>query len=381
MTASPYASVAKIDEALAAIEAEYVGTRKQTILEQIFVACAMGSSPPPPAPPVPQNLRLASVQNPDSITVEWDALPSSPDYDVEVYTPDDVWVSLGGTMGGITREYGTSDGMVYGSTYSFRVRSTFDFVTFSDWSAPLYGVVAPPPSLYYINQGSGLWYDADNWFDDQSGTIPHGATPSVSDYCVINLGNTVDQVPGNTSASVTNYGTVSTNYSIIINNYGTIVSNQNSNSTVTNNFGTITINDSGAIVNSNVGTVTTNSFNGIVNTNNGTITTNNGTVGANVNGTIATNNGTVTTNDSGGTITYNYGSVATNNGGGLITINYGGVNTNSGSTTSNYGIIDSNYGTVEINNSGYYVYTNYGTVIQNCGTIVNDYGTSGPCLV
>ena len=41
MTASPYASDAKITEAVAAIEADYVGTREQTLLEQIFVACAM----------------------------------------------------------------------------------------------------------------------------------------------------------------------------------------------------------------------------------------------------------------------------------------------------------------------------------------------------
>lgn len=42
MTASPYASDAKIAEALAVIEAENVGTRKQTILQQILVACALG---------------------------------------------------------------------------------------------------------------------------------------------------------------------------------------------------------------------------------------------------------------------------------------------------------------------------------------------------
>jgi len=42
MTASPYASDAKIAEAVAVIEAEYVGTREQTILQQIFIACALG---------------------------------------------------------------------------------------------------------------------------------------------------------------------------------------------------------------------------------------------------------------------------------------------------------------------------------------------------
>ena len=42
MTASPYASDAKIAEAVAVIEAEYVGTREQTLLQQIFIACALG---------------------------------------------------------------------------------------------------------------------------------------------------------------------------------------------------------------------------------------------------------------------------------------------------------------------------------------------------
>lgn len=46
MTASPYASDAKIAEALAVIEAENVGTREQTILQQIFVACALGGAVP-----------------------------------------------------------------------------------------------------------------------------------------------------------------------------------------------------------------------------------------------------------------------------------------------------------------------------------------------
>ena len=46
MTASPYASAAKITEAVEAIEAEYVGTRKQTLLQQIFVACATGGATP-----------------------------------------------------------------------------------------------------------------------------------------------------------------------------------------------------------------------------------------------------------------------------------------------------------------------------------------------
>jgi len=166
MTASPYASDAKIAEAVAVIEAEYVGTREQTLLQQILIACALGGGGSSLL--VPQNLRLAAIQNPDSITVEWDSLPSSPDYEVEVYTPDDVWVSLGGTMGGITREYGTSDGMVYGATYSFRVRSTFDFVTFSNWSAPLYGVVAPS-SDWLLSTGfwndSGVWDDTATWID------------------------------------------------------------------------------------------------------------------------------------------------------------------------------------------------------------------------
>ena len=292
MTASPYASAAKIDEALAAIGAEHVGTREQTILQQIFVACATAGSSPS-APPVPQNLRLASVQNPNSITVTWDALVESPDYEVEVYTPDDVWVSLGGTMGGITREYGVSDGMVYGATYSFRVRSTFDFVTFSDWSAPLYGVVAPStPTFYYRDQGSGVWGDPTNWFQDPAGTIPYGSTPTSSDNCLIIGGNTVDQVPNSGYNSVTNNGTV------------------------TNNFGVITTNDA-----------------------TGTITTNNNVVGNNY-GTVTNNGGAITTNNN--VVGYNYGTVTINYN--VVTYNYGIVDYNGGTVTYNCGTIVNDQG-------------------------------------
>jgi hypothetical protein len=425
MTASPYASDAKIAEALAVIEAENVGTREQTILQQIFVACAMGGITPT-APPVPQNLRLAAIQNPESITVEWDALIENPDYEVEVYTPDDVWVSLGGTMGGITKEYGTSDGMVFGATYSFRVRSTFDFVTFSNWSTPLYGVVAPLQTLYYINQGSGLWSDLDNWFEDQAGTTPHGAIPTASDNCEINESNTVDEVPSSGYNSVTNYGTVSNNNGTIVASDGTV---ENNSGTVTINFNTVTTNDSGGIVENNYtsGTVTTNDgtvtySSGTITTNNGTVTENAGTVTTNASGgtvttntsdgtvttnanggtvttnasagtiianegTVTTNEGTITTNESGGTIptnggpvSYNYGTILSNSA--ALAINYNAVTTNEigGTISNNSGTVTTNYGTIEINSGGYYITDNYGTVTQNCGFIVNDYGYAGTCI-
>ena len=265
----------------------------------------MGGASTPPAPlPVPQNLRLAAAQNPDSITVEWDALPSSPDYEVSVYTPDDVWVSLGGTMGGTSREYGVSDGMVYGATYSFRVRSTLDFVTFSDWSTPLYGVAAPLQTLYYINQGSGLWDDADNWFEDEAGATPHEAVPTASYNCVILVDNTVAEIPISGYNSVTNNGLV------------------------TVNLGTVIVNANGATVGNNSGTVGTND---------GTVTTNNsgdGPGSANY-GTIATNNGTVTLN--GGTVEYNNGTVTDNNG--TVNDNYGSVTSNCGTVVNDYGYV------------------------------------------
>jgi hypothetical protein len=50
MTASPYASAAKITEAVAAIGADYVGTRKQTLIQQIFIACALGGVISPSGP-------------------------------------------------------------------------------------------------------------------------------------------------------------------------------------------------------------------------------------------------------------------------------------------------------------------------------------------
>ena len=45
MTASPYASNAKIAEAVAVIGADYVGTREQTLLQQILIAIAVNATP------------------------------------------------------------------------------------------------------------------------------------------------------------------------------------------------------------------------------------------------------------------------------------------------------------------------------------------------
>ena len=194
MTAFPYASDAKIAEALAVIEAENVGTREQTILQQILVACALGG-------------------------------------------------------------------------------------------------VTPPSTLYFIDQGSALWADPDNWFEDPAGTIPHGAIPTGSDNCVINAGYTVNEVPSSGYNSVTNYGTV------------------------TANNGTINANNGGGTVTANNGTVTDN--NGTVSTNNGTVYTNNG-------------GGTVTNNASGGTVPINYGTV---------TDNYGSVTSNCGTVVNDYGYV------------------------------------------
>jgi hypothetical protein len=190
--------------------------------------------------------------------------------------------------------------MVYGGTYSFRVRSTFDFVTFSDWSDPLYGVVAPStPTFYYINQGSGIWNDSANWFQDQAGTIPYNSIPTVSDNCEITEGNTVDEVPSSGYNSVVNYGTVTINGNAITTNNGT----------VGNNYGTVTTNS---------GTVTTNS---------GTVTTNSAVVTDN-SGTVAMNTGTVTNNN--GTVTYNYGYVGNNYS--AVTYNCGTILNDQGSS-------------------------------------------------
>jgi len=157
------------------------------------------------------------------------------------------------------------------------------------------------PTLYYINQGFNSWIDPTNWFEDQEGTIPHGAVPTVGDNCQIIVGNTVDEVPSSGYNNVVNYGTVN-------NNNGTITTNASSG-TVDNNYGTVSTNN---------GTVSTN--NGTVSTNNGTVTNNNVSVGTN-NGTIAYNDGTTTANNdtiinntSTGIVTYNCGTIVTNDG-------------------------------------------------------------------
>ena len=199
-------------------------------------------------------------------------------------------------------------------------------------------------TLYYIDQGSGLWNDPDNWFQDQAGTIPNGLVPSPLDDCVINAGNTADELIG-THSSVVNNGTIIQNFDAITINNGTVNYN---GSTVEANNGTIDAND--GIVDTNDGTVTVNNNSGTVIFNYNTVVNNNGTVTSNYYNSILTVN-----NNS---ITYNYGTVTTNNSGGTI--------------DGNYGTIDNNNGTVNYNSSE-------GTVTNNCGTIITNEGFAGPC--
>jgi len=199
-------------------------------------------------------------------------------------------------------------------------------------------------TLYYIDQGSGLWNDPDNWFQNEAGTIPNGLVPSPLDDCVINAGNTADELIG-TYSSVVNNGTIIQNFDAITINNGTVNYN---GSTVEANNGTIDAN--GGIVDTNDGTVTVNNNSGTVTFNNNTVVNNNGTVTSNYYNSILTVN-----NNS---ITYNYGTVTTNNSGGTI--------------DGNYGTIDNNNGTVNYNSSE-------GTVTNNCGTIITNEGFAGPC--
>jgi hypothetical protein len=199
-------------------------------------------------------------------------------------------------------------------------------------------------TLYYIDQGSGLWNDPDNWFQNEAGTIPNGLVPSPLDDCVINAGNTADELIG-THSSVVNNGTIIQNFDAITINNGTVNYN---GSTVEANNGTIDAND--GIVDTNDGTVTVNNNSGTVTFNNNTVVNNNGTVTSNYYNSILTVN-----NNS---ITYNYGTVTTNNSGGTI--------------DTNDGTIDNNNGTVNYNSSE-------GTVTNNCGTIISNDGFAGPC--
>lgn len=201
-------------------------------------------------------------------------------------------------------------------------------------------------TLYYIDQGSGLWNDPDNWFQNEAGTIPNYTVPSVIDDCVINAGNTADELIG-TYSSVVNNGTITENFNSISVNNGTVTVN---NGTIDTNSGTVNTNNNGGIVDTNDGTVTVNNNSGTVIFNYNTVVNNNGTVTSNYYNSILTVN-----NNS---ITYNYGTVTTNNSGGTI--------------DTNDGTIDNNNGTVNYNSSE-------GTVTNNCGTIITNEGFAGPC--
>jgi hypothetical protein len=237
-------------------------------------------------------------------------------------------------------------------------------------------------TLYYIDQGSGLWNDPDNWFQDEAGTIPNYTVPSAIDDCVINAGSTVDELIG-TYSSVINFGTVTENFDTITENRGPVITNHGT--VELNTFdGIITANNGIVSINGSGGTVTTNASNGTVTVNIATITTNNGTVDYNdiqsgQIGTITTNNGTVTenratltTNSSGGNVTTNYYGTITTNNGTVVDNVYGTITTNNSTVTNNYGTVTNNYGTVTTNESE-------GIVTNNCGTIITNNGFAGPC--
>jgi hypothetical protein len=165
--------------------------------------------------------------------------------------------------------------------------------------------------LYYINQGSGLWNDATNWFYDEEGSYtPYGFVPDAYDVCTILSGQTIDEFPSYHIDNVLNDGIA--------------IFNNKTAGTVTNNF----------FISANNGVMSNNSFTGRISTNNGTVGTNGGTIATNSSGayininsrTIITNSGTLVTNNSTGTVT-------TNTNSGVINSTTGTVSTNNGSVT------------------------------------------------
>lgn len=242
-------------------------------------------------------------------------------------------------------------------------------------------------------------FNTNNWWDNSGGSGTNGYTPSSSDDCYIDAGQTcstsnfsystlyVNGVLSNnvSSKTVTNNssGVVTSNSGTVSDNYGTVTDNE-SGAFVSANFGTVTNNKNGATITSNQAgaTVTDNQSGSLIVDNYGNVVTNNGTISTRYNGgstvneyqiadipagytvtnlyvSIDNNYGTIATVHSGCTLTYN---------GGVVTINSGSITSNFGTVTSNDSIVSTNTATIVTNSSSGSVYANSGTISTNNGT-------------
>ena len=192
--------------------------------------------------------------------------------------------------------------------------------------------------LYYINQGSGLWNDATNWYYDDEGSYqPYGLVPDAYDVCTILSSQTIDGFPSYHIDNVFNEGTAIFNNKTQgnVTNYNFISAN---NGNITTNSSTGRISANNGLIGSNGGTIATNFSGASITQNSRTIITNSGILGTNI------STGTVITNSSSGVINLNSGVVSTNNG--RVTIPGGiGGGTGTIAATSTFNIANMTAGT------------------------------------
>lgn len=205
--------------------------------------------------------------------------------------------------------------------------------------------------LYFSNTVDQDPTNSSNWWDGTGGSGTNGYTPTTSDDCYIDAGQTC-------STSNFDFLTLTVN--------GTLTDNV-SGKTANANYGTITTNSSGATVSSNYGVVGTNNGN-ITNRNSGGSTTNeyeavtvpSGYTVTNLYASIDTNNGTISNVTS---------SVSVSNNNSLITTNNGTVGANGSQITTNNGVVNSNVWNIVTNSSSGTVGANTGTITTNNGTV------------
>ena len=206
-------------------------------------------------------------------------------------------------------------------------------------------------NLYFSNTVDQDPTNSSNWWDGTGGTGTNGYTPTTSDDCFIDPGQTC-------STSNFNFSTITVD--------GILTDNVNGK-TVSVNNGTVTTNSMGGVVVDNNGVVGTNSGN-ITNRNSGGSTTSeyeaatvpSGYTVTNLYVNIDNNNGTISNVTSSGSVSYNNSLITTNNG-------YVGIN--SSTITTNNSSVSSNASSIVTNSSSGIVGANTGTITTNNGTV------------
>lgn len=134
MIVSPPASQTKTTEALIAIGGELIGQTRQSLLQQILVACSITTAPIPPTPPSTPTGFTATAGN-QLITLTWDSQPEADTFEI-VYSTSNTFataVSLAAGITGTSFTHDSGESIQVGEKYYYWLRA-INGSGVSDWT-------------------------------------------------------------------------------------------------------------------------------------------------------------------------------------------------------------------------------------------------------